>query len=43
MAFDFIDTHRKNTNVLVHCFVGVSRSATIIIGYIMKTKNFTFN
>ncbi|EGR28766.1 hypothetical protein IMG5_169020 [Ichthyophthirius multifiliis] len=28
-GIEFIDRHRKYTNVLVHCFAGVSRSASI--------------
>jgi len=30
---------RKNGRVLVHCQAGVSRSASVIIAYLMKTKN----
>ncbi|CAD8173745.1 unnamed protein product [Paramecium pentaurelia] len=38
-AIDFIDINRQQTNVLVHCHAGVSRSATIVIAYLMKTQN----
>ncbi|KAI1284816.1 Dual specificity protein phosphatase 6 [Halotydeus destructor] len=39
-AFSFIDEARtRGCNVLVHCQAGVSRSATIIIGYLMHHCN----
>lgn len=35
-AMEFIDRHRRaGGKVLVHCRVGVSRSATVVIGYVM--------
>ena len=40
---DFIDKNRKFTNVLVHCWAGVSRSATIVITYLMKKYDFSFD
>lgn len=35
-TFDFIEQARRDTNVLVHCMVGVSRSVTIVIAYLLK-------
>ncbi|KAG0359745.1 tyrosine/serine/threonine protein phosphatase pps1 [Podila minutissima] len=37
---DFVDeARRSNTRVLIHCRVGVSRSATIVIAYLMAHYN----
>lgn len=41
-AIDFIERHRKYTSVYVHCFYGVSRSASIIIAYLMKKNKWSF-
>ena len=41
-AYDFIEKSLdKNEKVLVHCKIGMSRSATIIISYLMKKYNMT--
>ncbi|CAD8058062.1 unnamed protein product [Paramecium sonneborni] len=39
-SIQFIQENRQRCNVLVHCYVGVSRSATIIIAYLMQICNF---
>jgi protein-tyrosine phosphatase len=42
-TFDFIDEHRNNGDaVLVHCHVGRSRAATIVIHYLMKKYKISF-
>jgi len=38
---NFIDQYRMTTNVFVHCFAGVSRSATAVIAYIMMKYHYT--
>lgn len=42
-CFEFIHENRtQGRNVLVHCMAGVSRSATIVIGYIMTLYEMEF-
>lgn len=42
MANAFIDEGLQKGNVLVHCHFGVSRSATLVIAYVMQKYNLTF-
>lgn len=42
-AFSFIEHGKHHGNVLVHCIRGVSRSASFVIGYLMKKNEMTLN
>ena len=42
-AIKFIAEHIQNTNVLVHCKAGVSRSATVTGAYLMHVNAITAN
>ena len=41
-AIDFIEENLKKTNVLVHCFAGVSRSSSIVIAFLMRKNAWKF-
>ena len=40
---DYIDNIDSDKNVLVHCFMGSSRSATLVVCYLMRKHNMTFD
>lgn len=41
-CFEFICQFQRSTNVLIHCYAGVSRSVTITIAYLMKFFGMSF-
>ncbi|CAD8137087.1 unnamed protein product [Paramecium octaurelia] len=43
LCFNFIDENRKHTNVMVHCYAGISRSATVVLGYLMQHFEWSFD
>jgi hypothetical protein len=43
-ALDFIDeSQRNNSNILVHCVSGISRSASIVIAYLMDKHKMNYD
>lgn len=42
-AFKFIEEGKHYGNVLVHCHSGISRSASFVIGYLMRKNELTYD
>lgn len=42
-SIDFIEEGRQNGKVLVHCKAGVSRSAAIVLAYLIWKKSWTLS
>ncbi len=40
-VINIINKNKKDGNILVHCYIGKSRSATCVIAYLMKEYNMT--
>lgn len=39
-VFDFFEEHEHNDNIIFHCDAGVSRSASLAVGYCLYKKNY---
>ncbi|XP_050368977.1 dual specificity protein phosphatase 1-like [Argentina anserina] len=42
-CFNYIEEAKRSGSVLVHCFVGKSRSVTIVLAYLMKRHGMSLN
>ena len=42
-AYEIIKHHNKNSKIYIHCMSGVSRSASLVIFYIMKEKKWDYD
>ena len=42
VAYKYIKLHSKN-NILIHCVVGMSRNASLVIFYMMKEKGWDYD
>jgi protein-tyrosine phosphatase len=43
-TYEFIKSKiNENKNILIHCYAGISRSASIVINYFIMDKHITFN
>lgn len=42
-AYEAIMKYNKETNILIHCFMGASRSVSVVAYYLMEHKKFTLD
>ena len=42
-SYDFIDKARRKTNILIHCYAGISRSTTVLIAYLMRNHGISLD
>ena len=42
ITYSFLNKNLQNGNVFVHCRMGISRSASIVIAYIMRAYNYPY-
>lgn len=41
-AADFIHNSLQNTNIMVHCLAGVSRSVSLVLAYLIKYRGMSY-
>ncbi len=42
-TYDDVLQCQENGNVLIHCYMGASRSASVVIYYLMRRHGYTFD
>ena len=42
-ALEWVEKHLETKNVLVHCHMGISRSASLVLAFLMKNYGMTLD